>query len=160
MALGKLPAQQSKLVYRTKPPANNDRQGEPSQTASAKLVPSKAPQTKNPVSQNAGSEELSSQNAGSGGQGQTSQHQNNQNQGGHSRGGQTQESPSHENEPRKMTSFYADWLRENDLDTNTDVRTLGDQLFGKFKAAAHAYADEYERKSGRQLQDDMDILKR
>jgi hypothetical protein len=59
-----------------------------------------------------------------------------------------------------MSSFYAEWLRENDLDANTEVSTLGDQLFGRFTAAADAYADEYERRFGQQLQDDMGILKR
>jgi hypothetical protein len=59
-----------------------------------------------------------------------------------------------------MSNFYAEWLRENNLDANTEVRTLEDELFGRFRAAAHAYADEYERKVGQQLQDDMGILKR
>ena len=59
-----------------------------------------------------------------------------------------------------MTSLYAEWLRENNLDANTEVSTLGDELFGRFTAAAHAYADEYERKYGHQLLDDMAILKR
>lgn len=59
-----------------------------------------------------------------------------------------------------MSNFYAEWLRENNLDANTEVSTLEDELFGRFRAAAHAYADEYERKVGQQLQDDMGILKR
>ncbi|KAG2026560.1 hypothetical protein GB937_001341 [Aspergillus fischeri] len=118
------------------------------------------PSSPNQGSQNAGSQTPSSQNPGSGSQGQAGQHLDNQNQGGQSRGGQTQGSPSHDNKPRTMRSFYTEWLRENDLDTNTDVSTLGDELFGRFKAAAHAYVDEYKRKFGQQLQDDMDILKR
>lgn len=58
-----------------------------------------------------------------------------------------------------MSSFYTDWLRDNNLNVDTEASTLDDELFGRFKAAAHAYADEYERKSGQQLQDDMGILK-
>ncbi len=59
-----------------------------------------------------------------------------------------------------MRSFYTEWLRENNLDANTEVDSLRrDQLFGKLTAAAHAYADEYERKSGQRLQDDLGILR-
>ncbi|KAL2785334.1 hypothetical protein BJX66DRAFT_347547 [Aspergillus keveii] len=99
-----------------------------------------------------------SQNSGS--QNSGSQHQDNKKHGDQNRGDQTQENSSHGNNPRTMRSFYAEWLRENDLDANTEVSTLGDQLFGRFTAAAHAYADEYERRFGQQLQDDMGILKR
>lgn len=59
-----------------------------------------------------------------------------------------------------MSNFYAKWLDENNLDTNTEVNTLGDHLFGRFRAAALSYPDEYERKFGQQLQDDIGILKR
>ncbi|OJJ51923.1 hypothetical protein ASPSYDRAFT_74106 [Aspergillus sydowii CBS 593.65] len=93
----------------------------------------------NQSSQSVGSQNAGSQNAGS--QGQASQQQEN-----------------HGNEPRTMSSFYAEWLRKNNLNANTEVSTLGDQLFGRFRAAAHAYADEYKRNVGQQLQDDMGIL--
>jgi hypothetical protein len=98
-------------------------------------------------SQNSGSQNGSQ---GPGSQGQGGQHQDDQNH----------ENPSHGNNPRTMKSFYVDWLRENNLDSNTEVNTLGDQLFGRFTVVAHAYADEYERKFGQRLQDDMGILKR
>ncbi|CEL07066.1 hypothetical protein ASPCAL10231 [Aspergillus calidoustus] len=114
--------------------------------------------SQNTGSQNTGSQNTGSQNTGS--QGQASQHQDNKKHGDQNRGDQTQESSNHGNNPRTMRSFYAEWLRENDLDANTEVSTLGDQLFGRFTAAAHAYADEYERRFGQQLQDDMGILKR
>lgn len=59
-----------------------------------------------------------------------------------------------------MRSFYAEWLRQNDLDANTELDSLrGDQLLGKLTAAANAYADEYESKSDQRLQDDLGILR-
>ncbi|KAL2801941.1 hypothetical protein BJX63DRAFT_426417 [Aspergillus granulosus] len=133
-------------------PASNTGQAQGAQNEGGRTS-SGDPRGRNPSSQNP-----SSQNTGS--QGQASPHPDNQNQGDQNRGDQTQESPSHGNKPRTMRSFYAEWLRENNLDANTEVSTLGDQLFGRFTAAAHAYADEYERKFGQQLQDDMGILKR
>ena len=84
----------------------------------------------------------------------------NQNQTNPSQGSQNYGTPSHDSKPRTMSSFYAEWLREDNLDANTDVDALGDELFGRFTAAAHAYADEYASKSGNQLLDEMGILKR
>ncbi|KAL3469481.1 hypothetical protein BJX99DRAFT_265150 [Aspergillus californicus] len=151
-------------------PANNNmhRRGEPdgvgqvghvqgAQNKGGRTSPGD-PRRPGPVSQNPSSQNPGSQNVGS--QGQASPHQDNQKQGVQSRGGQDQGSQSHDNKPRTMRSFYTKWLRENNLDTNTEVDSLrGDQLFGKLTAAAHAYADEYERKSGQRLQDDLGILR-
>jgi hypothetical protein len=137
---------------------NLSSQGPGSQNTGSQNTGSQNTGSQNTGSQNMGSQNTGSQNSGS--QGQASQHQDNKKHGDQNRGDQTQESSNHGNNPRTMRSFYAEWLRENDLDANTEVSTLGDQLFGRFTAAAHAYADEYERRFGQQLQDDMGILKR
>ncbi|CEL07064.1 hypothetical protein ASPCAL10229 [Aspergillus calidoustus] len=142
-------------------PGDPRRPGSGSQNAGSQNAGSQNSGSQNSGSQNSGSQNSGSQNSGSqnsGSQGQASQHQDNKKHGDQNRGDQTQESSNHGNNPRTMRSFYAEWLRENDLDANTEVSTLGDQLFGRFTAAAHAYADEYERRFGQQLQDDMGFI--
>jgi hypothetical protein len=134
-------------------PGNTRRPGSGSQNTGSQNSGSQNSGSQKSGSQNSGSQNSGSQNSGS--QGQAGQHQDNQNRGDH-----IHENPSHGSKPRTMKSFYVDWLRENNLDANTEVSTLGDQLFERFTAAAHAYADEYERKFGQRLQDDMGILKR
>ncbi|KAJ1713240.1 hypothetical protein NYO67_4572 [Aspergillus flavus] len=160
------------------PPANNDLQGRgesggPASGQAGRVHgarneggrnppsdPSSGLASQGPGSQTSRGQIPGSQNTGS--QDPASQPQDHQLSSDQTRGGQTQGSPSPSTNSglRTMRSFYAEWLRENSLDVNTDVSTLGDERFGRFKAAAHAYADEYEHKFGQRPQDDMGILTR
>ena len=62
-------------------------------------------------------------------------------------------------QPRTMSAFYANWLCENDLVEDTKLSSRDHEKYGHFRAAAYAYTDLYADRTGKQIDDDMEILK-
>lgn len=53
------------------------------------------------------------------------------------------------------------WLWSNRLasiNENTELDTLNEEQYGRFKAAVHAYADSFSDRTDRQVDDDMSVL--
>ena len=73
--------------------------------------------------------------------------------------GNMHETENGSGQPRTMSAFYANWLRENNLVEDTKLSSLDQEKYGHFRAAADAYADLYADRTGKQIDDDMEIVK-